>query len=360
MLSLSSFPESPAPYQSLSLRRSELMGLATLWVMLFHAYPFSFRIAPLDTFKGLGYLGVDVFILLSAMGIYVSLRRADQRGEGDRPGRFYAKRLMRILPSFWLVVGAYSLFLVQAGRAGWSLLFWNLSTLYFWFQVPGAFNWYIPALLAFYLISPFYVKLFRRCPDAWKAALTAASFPVSYALYRLVLPFGQLYFLACRLPAFALGVLMGHYLVSRQPLTRRHAAAWAGLSLAGLLMLIPHMVPSAGWFRLSLNYLFAAQLVPLCMLLALASGKLPGWMQAFLRLLGRCSLEIYLLNVVVTREFDLLAPYLDRGPGHVFYYAVVYSANLLLGIGLHTLLSRLIPAGPKSPAPYQSRRDGVS
>lgn len=336
------------------------MGLATLWVMLFHASPFSFHIAPLDVFKNLGYLGVDVFILLSAMGIYVSLWKAEQRGEGNRPGRFYAKRLIRILPSFWLVVGAYTLFLVQAGRAGWSLLFWNLSTLYYWFQIPGSFNWYIPALLAFYLLSPFYVKLFRRCPDGWKWALTAAAFPVSYVLYRLVLPFGQLYFLACRMPAFALGVLTGGCLVSGQPLTRRHAAAWAGLSLAGLLMLIPHMVPSTGWVRLSLNYLFAAQLVPLCMLLALAVGKLPKWMQAFLRLLGQCSLEIYLLNVIVTREFDLLAPYLDRGPRHVFYYAVVYSANLLLGIGLHKLISRLIPVGPKSPAPYQNRQEGAS
>ena len=59
--------------------------------------------------------------------------------------------------------------------------------------------------------------------------------------------------------------------------------------------------------------------------------------------MGTSSLEVYLINVIVTREFDTLAPYLDRGPGHLFYYTVVYSLNLLLGIGLHRLLDRQRP-----------------
>lgn len=54
-----------------------------------------------------------------------------------------------------------------------------------------------------------------------------------------------------------------------------------------------------------------------------------------MRLLGTNSLEIYLLNVVVTREFDTLAPLLDRGPRHLFYYAVVYTLNILLALLLH-------------------------
>ena len=62
-------------YQNLSRFRGELMGLAMLWVMLFHAYPFRFQVRILDEIKSAGFAGVDVFILLSAMGLYVSIRR---------------------------------------------------------------------------------------------------------------------------------------------------------------------------------------------------------------------------------------------------------------------------------------------
>ena len=66
-------------YQNLSRYRSELMGLAMLWVMLFHAYEFHFYVPLLDALKGIGFAGVDVFILLSAMGLYVSLYKASKR-----------------------------------------------------------------------------------------------------------------------------------------------------------------------------------------------------------------------------------------------------------------------------------------
>lgn len=70
-------------YQLLSRYRPELMGAAMLWVMLFHAYEFHFGVPLLDAVKALGFGGVDVFILLSGMGIYVSLSKT--RGGGTSP-----------------------------------------------------------------------------------------------------------------------------------------------------------------------------------------------------------------------------------------------------------------------------------
>ena len=68
------------PYGLLSRYRSELMGAAMLWIMLFHAYQFRFPYTALDTFKGYGYLGVDVFILLSGMGLGKSLLKNTRGG----------------------------------------------------------------------------------------------------------------------------------------------------------------------------------------------------------------------------------------------------------------------------------------
>ena len=85
-------------YRLLSLYRSELMGLAMLWVMLFHAYELKFGLLPLDAFKAAGFAGVDIFLLLSGMGLYVSLSRTHRGGAAVRllrtPGRSHPAVLL--------------------------------------------------------------------------------------------------------------------------------------------------------------------------------------------------------------------------------------------------------------------------
>ena len=258
-------------YQNLSRYRSELMGLAILWVMLFHAYEFHFFIRPLDAFKGIGFAGVDVFILLSAMGLYVSLSRASERKSASTSS-FFLRRFVRILPAYWLVVGLYSLWLIWRGQIGWRTALWSLSTLHYWFHIPDTFNWYIPAILAFYLLAPLYARLFRRCPR--KEWMTAIMFPLSYGLYRLSIPLHLNYTedFVCRIPAFALGILMGHYLVTGQSLTRRHTAVWVMLSLLGVAVTALRLMNR---LYISPCYLIAAQLVPLTLLTAKVIDLLP-------------------------------------------------------------------------------------
>lgn len=330
-------------YRRLSGCRSELMGLAALWVMLFHAYPFKFGFFPLDAFKYLGFAGVDIFILLSAMGLYVSLSRE----ETPSLRRFYLRRVRRVLPTFWLIVGLYSLYLVLRGRIGWGVLAWNLSTFYYWFHIDGAFNWYIPAVLAFYAIAPLYARLLRRCRfPGW---LTAAMFPISYGIYRLSIPVHLNYTedFVCRLPAFALGMYAGLRLT--EPERDRSLRVWA-LGAGSAVGWVVTALRLLNKLYISPCYLIGAQLLPGTLLLAWLTERFPAFLRRALRLVGESSLEIYLINVIITREFDTLAPYLDIGPRHLFYYAVVYTLNLLAGLGLHRLLDRKRAAAPAGSA----------
>lgn len=335
--------ERAAGYSLLSRFRGELMGLALLWVMLFHAYEFHFDVVLLDGFKALGFGGVDIFFLLSGLGISVTLSK------GGTLRTYYVRRLSRILPAYWLVVGAYSLWLAAVGRIPFRVAAWNLSTLHYWFHIPGSFNWYIPALLAFYLLAPAYGLLLRRC--CHKEWLTAALFPLSYGLYRLTIPLGLTYLedFIDRIPAFAMGMLAGQYLLSGKRFTWRHGAVWGGLALVGVTVGVLRL---RGALYISTCFILAAVLMPLCLGLGKLMSLLPGRrLHKGLALLGACSLEIYLLNVVVTREFAVLAPWLDRGPRHLLYYAVVYSLNILLGILLHRGIesTRARAGGGKSP-----------
>ena len=221
--------ENQTAYGLLSRYRSALMGVATLWVMLFHAYPFEFGVLPLDAFKAVGFCGVDLFILLSGMGLSVSLQR---RAGQERLGAYYRRRLSRILPAYWLVVGVYSLWLRLQGRISLTVAAWSMSTLHYWFDIPNSFNWYVPAQLAFYLIAPFYVGRLVRCRH--REVPTLLAFPVSFALCRLsgILGVSYLTDFLYRIPAFAIGCLLGCYLLEGRELTARHRVMW-GCRLRG-------------------------------------------------------------------------------------------------------------------------------
>lgn len=243
------------------------------------------------------------------------------------------RRLGRVLPAYWLVVGLYSLWLRGQRRISLRVAAWSLSTLHYWFHVPGSFNWYVPAVLAFYLLAPAWAGLLRR--SGHPERMTLLAFPVSYGLYRLSIPLGLNYMedFLYRIPTFAMGLLAGRYLTSGQRLTARHMAAWACGALCGAVVGILRL---RGVLYINTCYMISACVMPLCLLLAKALDLLRwDWLCRPLRLLGSCSLEIYLLNVVITREFDVLSPWLDRDARHIFYYCAVYALNILLAVPLH-------------------------
>ena len=58
-------------WKSLSKFRSEIMGLACLWVMFHHnAFDWPNALEALKRFSLYGNLGVDIFLLLSGVGLY--------------------------------------------------------------------------------------------------------------------------------------------------------------------------------------------------------------------------------------------------------------------------------------------------
>lgn len=322
-------------YKLLSRYRGELMGLAMLGVMLFHAYELELTSLPLRAFRQMGFAGVDIFLLLSGMGICCSMYRR----EGEPVGQYYLRRCRRLLPAFWLVVGLYSVALALAGRIRPDVILWNLSTLSYWWNIPGGFNWYVSAIVVLYLFAPLYYRLFRRCRQ--KELLTLALYLVCYVLYCQTWGAGMLHLMdfILRVPDFAMGFLLASYLEEGKKLNGRHLVCWVGAAVCSVAVLYmwciqPVIAP--------LCQVVTLALVPACLVLSKLLDWLPGrWFHRFLRTVGGSSLEIYLLNVIITREFDLLAPWLDHDPIHITYYLIAYPINLVLGILLHRGVERL-------------------
>lgn len=83
-------------WKLLSKYRTEIMGISALWILVFHLI--TQKLIKLDVLSELlgilthGNLGVDIFLLLSGMGLYCSYKKLE-----ENTLVFYKKRLKRLL-----------------------------------------------------------------------------------------------------------------------------------------------------------------------------------------------------------------------------------------------------------------------
>ena len=320
-------------YDLLSRCRGELMGISLLLVLLFHAVNLG---APLTRFVTLwanGFLGVDVFILLSAMGLTISLSSRKQRLR-----EFYMRRCIRILPAFWIVTGSYGLLLRMEGKIGFRGILQTMSTLAFWTGKSDYFNWYIPALLMFYLMIPFCYMLFKRTKYRVFLALmgSIAAVALSSALNHCRMDLNSFVY---RIPVFLLGIVIGLYYTEKRPLTMLELSLW-GLGLIAAPV-VSNLLAQKGYF-LPMVYSFALYVVFMCLFVSRMVLILPEVIRKLLRVMGSASLEIYLLNVVFVLIHSQLSAFLNMDPFQVGYYMLIIPANIVLGIGFHKLLEPFV------------------
>lgn len=323
-------------YNLLSKYRSQLMGAAILWVMLFHAFDLDLHSPVLNFIRQAGFGGVDIFILLSSMGLVMSLRRRRQDYAA-----FMARRCGRILPAYFAVMVPFTLYLILGQGKSWSSLVWNASMLYYWVRPSGAFNWYIAGAMTFYALTP-------ACFARWEKSrrregLTAAAVLLALVWCQLLTHEGYWQYMDVfyRVPLFFLGLLMGFWAGEERPLTVKSALFWGcSLCLGTVYLYISQTWAWISWpVHFPLCHLFLFTTMPLCLLLCLALDRLPlGPLSRLLAFLGQHSLEIYLLNVSLFSLTDLWRGLLPFGDSNRLFYALLFPLNILLAVLLHRLV----------------------
>ena len=290
----------------ISTYRSQLMGVAILLVMLFHmkSVQATFGGPLVRKIISCGYAGVDIFMLMSGLGMVFSLSK------NQNWANFMKRRLVTVVPAYFAVVGIYSLMMIFAGDCGWEMLVLNLTTLSFYTGGDGAFNWYIPCILLFYLVTPW---IYRRLSNpgrrvAWAVGLCLGSYLFSGILGN-VFDLGRLNIAFTRFPVYVLGMLTGFAIKEGWTFGwKDRIAMWVGGILFGGLYLL-HEGKVVGIF--CGHWLLFAPLAFLgCAELAALMKKVPEsfvGMRA-LKWMGDNSLLLFLLNILLIRAAWVICP----------------------------------------------------
>lgn len=217
-------------YSIISKHRTKLMGVAALWIYVFHILP-----APAFSnaeglgliwwyIRNVGFCGVDMFLFLSGLGLSYSMEKHPLHGLGDCL-RFWAQRFYRIYVVFLPFAVIFALL------DGWGIgLFLKRLVCLDQFRVNlYNFCWYVCCILLMYLLAPGLYRLVRRSPAA-----TMASVAVYLGLLLMLKGVlrGDLYAIAVRLPVFVLGLWVGRLSLEKRTI------GWMGWSISAVMLVV--------------------------------------------------------------------------------------------------------------------------
>ena len=325
---------------SLSTIRTYLMGMAILWIMLFHTDKiFSFPL-PIKLLQQSGNHGVDIFFFVSAYGLYYSMKKKMSLKD------WFIRRIKRIYPAFLLVTCLTGLIL------GWSLWKYVQESLFLGFLIPplnyeekwNVLFWYIPAQMLFYLLFPF---LYKHINTVKKIYLFI--FVLTFVIYYLMSSYISMqgwspYFtwFVARIPVFILGLI---YADEEQRIIEKINGIYCvPIFFVGFISLTFLLLQNANLIPFTLGYINGFMLIlfalPFIFWICGITFKYLKFFNPIIEYCGKYSLELYLLHVAFIKIFPNIE-ILDSINGNVVFLSA-FLLPIPLAFALHRGVNALI------------------
>lgn len=287
------------PLTLISKHRSSIMGFAALWILFFHMWqPLFASGSPAVLFyaenvvKRLGFEGVDIFFLLSGMGMTYAIGKHSLIN-------FYYRRFKRLAVPF-LCIAAIRAVVERWGFGGFIYVISGAS-----FFVGNMYFclWFVTAIAIIYLLFPMYWRLFTRARSklVFTAFVLIIWYAVSVALIGIMRE--DMYGFTNRLPIFLTGVYLGWYAQNTTPTSdaphRVYIYAAVGLTLLGLILSFMCNFRNVSFLLPQSNCCLPDYLTALglSVLLAMLFNRLDrvgaGWIGRAFGFVGGISLEFY-------------------------------------------------------------------
>lgn len=276
----------------LSTYRGELMGLAILLILTYHAFLYTSAPDIVKAVTQTGRIGVDFFLILSAIGLYFSLMK------NSSLIFFFKKRMNRIIPTYVLLAAPYFIYTSFTQHTG---VLGFLSDITFYTSLKGGNNpyYFIELIVICYMLMPllFWLSQYKY---VW-LVFTTLFCCICYS-YGYIAEGNEI--VINRIPIFAIGVVIAKFVY--------HKTVVPNVLIVSLLILCfifvgSYFMPSLGVVGVRIKYSLIS--IPLLMIIVyiLDAFQLSSIKRA-LKFCGNITLEIYMINfpviAVLTRIFD--------------------------------------------------------
>lgn len=276
-----------------------------------------------------GDSGVDIFMFLSGWGLYFSYKKYSIL-------EFYKRRFIRILPLYMIVC---LIFVITINGNIIDYLS-CVTTLGFW--TGGIwYDWYIPAILLFYMLYPLIGKLtdkFGILPVIISIVISVGI--IGYIQMSTDCQFGDIrMFVLSRFPIFVLGAYWG-YLTIRKREGKFLPLIFAISGIVGFAFFYwflahTHFLLFSG-VRQLLHILYAPGMCFLFSAILEFTNKYINMINRILSFCGTMSLELYLIHV----KFFGQMPYFNAD-NRIIYGLTIVLATFLLAYPTNIILGKL-------------------
>ena len=310
------------------------MALATVWIVYFHS-SFTPPNEFLNFIKSCSAGGVDIFVFASGLGCYYSLKA------NPDTLAFIKKRFIKILPAYYICVTPWVIFDgIRLGTNIQGVVATYLGIDYL-FGIGLQTLWYINGLVVYYILVLFFVPLCLRSSFKGKAL----GFAMSIILTIPFLGEPARLMLFARVPILFLGVCIADYGSKHAFLTKRGAVTAIGGLFIGIIFLLLFFCKfRTFWLTYGFSYWPFLLIVPgLCLLvswLSMLIDQVAPIVIHFLRYIGNCTLEIYLVHAFI---FHASRRAMDAG---LFYgtdkrWLLIIALSFLLSFAVSALCSKI-------------------
>lgn len=315
--------------------RAELMGVATLMIIVCHSPHYVTMPGWLATILGNGGTGCDVFLFLSGMGMFNSYMSHVKKGKSIIS--WYWKRYVRIfIPCAFIITG---MMIYHGGLTKGSLGYYLVDLSGFLYLTGNLALWYVSCALLLYLLTPLVHNILTRKKKwVWLALLCFCSLLFWYVDLGDSSLIHNWQFCISRFPSYFIGYTLAIY-IKKNKESNMFVFVLLPLLLYSIFFVLNHTVGT--------NYsLFWTQGIPIMTVSALFINWVNSNVvnKAF-SFLGSISLESYATNVLVLPNLNIL-PNSVAGicinPNNLTFYFLATVICLMISVIVNRISKNII------------------
>lgn len=292
--------------------RAELMGVATFMILLCHLPAQGVVMPPMMArIIGSGGTGCDVFLFLSGMGMWHSMKYV--RSGEMKIWEWYRKRYIRIIVPYILIVVPVC---IQNGNDFFSIIIHATGFDFFVYRLA---LWFVSCILVLYILTPLLDKLLISDKKwVWVIVLTVLCLAFAYPDFGDDYILGNWQFVVGRFPSYFIGYALAKDIKD----DRKIPLSW--MTVIPIIFYICLYILN---HKFGCNFnLFWLQGIPIATIAVLVLSKL-NWdrLNSILIFVGVISLESYATNVLVLpqmKSWTWSLAGINLNPGNWTFYII--------------------------------------